>query len=205
VVMDHKLAGVSEGGVEEIVATWAPQLALYATAIARVSGKPPVGTWLNLPQSRPLGVPRPRATQLRQQGAARDSPSDGSPAARSHFGEPIGAFRTAREEAFTAQAAGQDRRRKDPDQRARTAEASPACRLVRRWPSSAPCASLTLPGGRLFFPYLGRFRGSSVRRPFRVRPDKEIRQRYGPWATGPAILHEGLSRKEQCLTGNLAP
>ena len=25
------------------------RLALYATAIARVSGKPPVGTWLNLP------------------------------------------------------------------------------------------------------------------------------------------------------------
>ena len=49
VVMDHKLAGVSEGGVEEIVATWAPQLALYATAIARASGKPPAGTWLNLP------------------------------------------------------------------------------------------------------------------------------------------------------------
>ena len=50
VVMDHKLAGVNEGSVEEIVATWAPQLGLYATAIARVSGKPPVvGTWLNLP------------------------------------------------------------------------------------------------------------------------------------------------------------
>ena len=49
VVMDHKLAGKNEGSVEEIVATWAPQLALYATAIARVSGKPPVGTWLNLP------------------------------------------------------------------------------------------------------------------------------------------------------------
>ena len=38
----------------------------------------------------------------------------------------------------------------------------------------------------------------------RVRPDKEIRQRYGLGATGPAILHEGISRKEQCLTGNLA-
>jgi ATP-dependent exoDNAse (exonuclease V) beta subunit len=49
VVMDHKLAGSSDGKVEEIVATWAPQLAEYATAIARVSGKPPVGTWLNLP------------------------------------------------------------------------------------------------------------------------------------------------------------
>jgi ATP-dependent helicase/nuclease subunit A len=49
VVMDHKLAGNSDGKVQEIVATWAPQLALYATAIARVSGKPPVGTWLNLP------------------------------------------------------------------------------------------------------------------------------------------------------------
>ena len=49
VVMDHKLAGNSGGKVEEIVATWAPQLALYATAIARVSGKPSVGTWLNLP------------------------------------------------------------------------------------------------------------------------------------------------------------
>ena len=49
VVMDHKLAGNSDGKVEEIVATWAPQLALYATAIARVSGKPPAGTWLNLP------------------------------------------------------------------------------------------------------------------------------------------------------------
>ena len=49
VVMDHKLAGKNEGSVKEIVATWAPQLALYATAIARVSGKPPVGTWLNLP------------------------------------------------------------------------------------------------------------------------------------------------------------
>jgi len=47
--MDHKLAGRSDGKVEEIVATWAPQLALYATAITRVSGKPPVGTWLNLP------------------------------------------------------------------------------------------------------------------------------------------------------------
>jgi len=49
VVMDHKLAGKNEGSVKEIVATWAPQLALYATAIALVSGKPPVGTWLNLP------------------------------------------------------------------------------------------------------------------------------------------------------------
>ena len=38
-----------------------------------------------------------------------------------------------------------------------------------------------------------------------VRPDKEIRQRYGLGATGPSILHEGPSRKEQCLTGNLAP
>ena len=47
--MDHKLAGNSDGKMEEIVAIWAPQLALYATAIARVSGKPPVGTWLNLP------------------------------------------------------------------------------------------------------------------------------------------------------------
>jgi hypothetical protein len=47
--MDHKLAGMNEGGVEEIVATRAPRLGLYATAIARVSGKPPVGTWLNLP------------------------------------------------------------------------------------------------------------------------------------------------------------
>ncbi len=72
VVMDHKLAGNSDGKVEEIVAAWAPQLALYATAIARVSGKPPVGTWLNLPlegsavrvigrRCKPLGVPRPRA------------------------------------------------------------------------------------------------------------------------------------------------
>ena len=48
VVMDHKLAGTSDGKVEEIVATWAPQLALYATAITRVSGMPPVGMWLNL-------------------------------------------------------------------------------------------------------------------------------------------------------------
>ena len=47
--MDHKLAGNSDGKVEDSVATRAPQLALYATAIARVSGKPPVGTWLNLP------------------------------------------------------------------------------------------------------------------------------------------------------------
>ena len=47
--MDHKLAGNSDGKVEEIVANWAPQLALYTTAIARISGKPPVGTWLNLP------------------------------------------------------------------------------------------------------------------------------------------------------------
>ena len=44
-----KLAGKNEGNVKDIVAAWAPQLALYATAIARVSGKPPVGTWLNLP------------------------------------------------------------------------------------------------------------------------------------------------------------
>jgi ATP-dependent exoDNAse (exonuclease V) beta subunit len=49
VVMDHKLAGNSDGKSEEIVATWASQLALYAKAIARVSGKPSVGTWLNLP------------------------------------------------------------------------------------------------------------------------------------------------------------
>ena len=49
VVMDHKLAGNSDGKLEEIVATWAAQLALYATAIARVNGKPPMGTWLNLP------------------------------------------------------------------------------------------------------------------------------------------------------------
>ena len=49
VVIDHKLAGNSDGKVQEIVATWAPELALYATAIARVSGKPPVGTWLSLP------------------------------------------------------------------------------------------------------------------------------------------------------------
>ncbi|MBE3040655.1 MAG: PD-(D/E)XK nuclease family protein [Chloroflexi bacterium] len=49
VVMDHKLAGNSDGKVEEIVATWVPQLALYATAIARISGNPLVGTWLNLP------------------------------------------------------------------------------------------------------------------------------------------------------------
>ena len=49
VFMDHKLAGVNEGSAEEIVATWAPQLALYATAIVRVSEKPPLGTWLNLP------------------------------------------------------------------------------------------------------------------------------------------------------------
>jgi hypothetical protein len=35
--------------VEEIVADWAPQLALYATAIARVSGKPPAQSWINLP------------------------------------------------------------------------------------------------------------------------------------------------------------
>jgi hypothetical protein len=48
-VMDHKLAGKSEGSVEEIVQSWAPQLALYATAIARISGKPPAETWLNLP------------------------------------------------------------------------------------------------------------------------------------------------------------
>ena len=48
-IMDHKLAGKNEGSLKEIAATWAPQLALYATAIARVSGKPPVGTWLNLP------------------------------------------------------------------------------------------------------------------------------------------------------------
>ena len=47
-VRDHKLASTG-GKLEEIVATWAPQLALYATAIARVSGKPPVGTSLNLP------------------------------------------------------------------------------------------------------------------------------------------------------------
>ena len=47
--MDHKRAGNRGGKVEEIVATWAPQLALYATAIARVNGKPLVGTWLNLP------------------------------------------------------------------------------------------------------------------------------------------------------------
>ena len=47
--MDHKLAGISDGKVEEIAATWAPQMALYATAIARVSGKPPAGTRLNLP------------------------------------------------------------------------------------------------------------------------------------------------------------
>jgi ATP-dependent exoDNAse (exonuclease V) beta subunit len=44
VVMDHKLAGNGDGKVEQIVTAWAPQLALYATAIARVSGKPPVGT-----------------------------------------------------------------------------------------------------------------------------------------------------------------
>ena len=50
--MDHKLAGNSDGIVKEIVATWAPQLTLYATAIARISGKPPVGTWLNLPLER---------------------------------------------------------------------------------------------------------------------------------------------------------
>jgi hypothetical protein len=37
------------GKWRRFVATWAPQLGLYATAIARVSGKPPVGTWLNLP------------------------------------------------------------------------------------------------------------------------------------------------------------
>jgi len=49
VVMDHKLAGNRGGKVKEIVATRAPQLALYATAIARVSWNPPVGTWLNLP------------------------------------------------------------------------------------------------------------------------------------------------------------
>ena len=49
VVMDHKLAGNTAGTLEEIVATWAPELALYATAITRVSGKPPVGIWLNLP------------------------------------------------------------------------------------------------------------------------------------------------------------
>jgi ATP-dependent exoDNAse (exonuclease V) beta subunit len=49
VVMDHKLVGKSDGKVEEIVATWPPQLALYATAITRVRGKPPVGAWLNLP------------------------------------------------------------------------------------------------------------------------------------------------------------
>jgi hypothetical protein len=49
VVMDHKLAGKNEGGVEEIVANWAPQLASYAAAIARVSGKPPTETCVNLP------------------------------------------------------------------------------------------------------------------------------------------------------------
>ena len=47
--MDHQLAGNGDRKVEEIVATWAPRLALYARAIARASGKPPVGTWLNLP------------------------------------------------------------------------------------------------------------------------------------------------------------
>ena len=47
--MDHMLAGISDGKVEEIAATWAPQMALYSTAIARVSGKPPAGTRLNLP------------------------------------------------------------------------------------------------------------------------------------------------------------
>ena len=49
VVMDHKLASSRGGKVEEIVAAWAPQLALYATAITRISWKPPAGTWLNLP------------------------------------------------------------------------------------------------------------------------------------------------------------
>ena len=49
VVMDHKLAVNSDGKMQEIVATWAPQLALYATEIARVSEKLPAGTWLNLP------------------------------------------------------------------------------------------------------------------------------------------------------------
>jgi len=49
VVMDHKLAGKNEGGTEEIVANWAPQLALYATAISRASGKPPAESWVNLP------------------------------------------------------------------------------------------------------------------------------------------------------------
>ena len=47
--MDHKLASNTAGKREEIVAIWAPQLALYATAIIRMSGKPPAGTWLNLP------------------------------------------------------------------------------------------------------------------------------------------------------------
>ena len=49
VVMDHKLAGKNDGSVKEIMATWAPQLGLYATAIARISGKPPEGTSLDLP------------------------------------------------------------------------------------------------------------------------------------------------------------
>jgi hypothetical protein len=35
--------------VGEIEAAWAPQLAPYAAATARVTGKLPMGTWLNLP------------------------------------------------------------------------------------------------------------------------------------------------------------
>jgi len=37
------------GSICHAMVAWAPQLSLCATAIARVSGKPPVGTWLNLP------------------------------------------------------------------------------------------------------------------------------------------------------------
>ena len=54
------------------------------TAIARVSGKPPVGTWLNLPLEgsavriggavQALGVPRPRALPRGTASAARDGP-----------------------------------------------------------------------------------------------------------------------------------
>lgn len=50
VVMDHKLAGRDDADLQEqIAASWAPQLSLYASAIARASGKPPKETWINLP------------------------------------------------------------------------------------------------------------------------------------------------------------
>ena len=46
--MDHKLARNSDGKAEEMVAAWASQSRLDAMAVARVSGKPPAGTWLSL-------------------------------------------------------------------------------------------------------------------------------------------------------------